>query len=606
MSHFSELHKKRLSIRKTQRIFNLVSAGFLLVMTTILLFTVSRTVVTVDSTIIQILDFTFLSLMVLQFVFRIYSQRSPVLFFRKNLLNLVLFIAYLLVFHLTPSDLHSLPVIKQIIPVPVLLRALILLRLALLLIKLLATAGYVRDFFTTISRNPAQTVIAGFMTVILVGALFLTLPIALKDGKTLSFLDALFTSTSAVCVTGLIVVDTGSHFTLFGQTVILLLIQAGGLGIMTLAVFIGLLIKDSLSLRERRISGSVFEQTNYRSPFKLIRQIVLITLVIEGAGTLLLYGYHQLITPLPASQSSPPLFYALFHTVSAFCNAGFSLNADNLVLYAGSPLPLLLFSLLIISGGLGFTVIVNLRNTFITRRSYSFFHRHYNPRGERLTLHTRIVLTVTAVLLIAGTVFFLIGEHNLTMQHLTPTEKVLNSFFQSTSTRTAGFNSVDFSALQPATLFFIILLMFIGASPGSTGGGIKTTTFAVLILTIRSLLQERKEVDTGRRVIPADVVNKAIAIFMLFLGMVVAATLLILLIENRFSFEQVLFEVVSASATVGLSSGITAQLSEPSRIVIICTMFLGRIGPLTLVMGMSLRNGRRRYIKNPVERVIIG
>lgn len=606
MSPFTDLQKKRRSVQQVQRFFSLFLALFLLTMITVLLFTVSRTVVSLHSSMIQILDFSVLLMLFLQLVFRLHHRPSLLDFLRQNFLNLLVFAAYLTVHLLTPQDLQNLPLIKQLFPVPVLLRALILMRLFLLLIKLLSTINYVRDFFTSIGRNPAQTVIAGFLIVILLGALFLTLPISLQEGKKLSFLDALFTATSAVCVTGLITVDTGTHFTAFGQTVILLLIQAGGLGIMTLAVFIGLLIKDSLSLRERRISGSVFEQTGTSSPFELIRQIILITLIIEISGVLLLYGYHRIFAPLPAPWNDRPLFYALFHTVSAFCNAGFSLNADSLTVYAASPFPLLVFSCLIILGSMGFTVLVNLRNTFITRRSYSLFRRRFNPGGERLTLHSRIALTMTVILLISGTVFFLISEQNHTLKGAAPGVRLLNSFFQSTTARTAGFNSVDFSALQPATLFFLIFLMFVGASPGSTGGGIKTTTFAVLILTIRSLLQERHEVDTGRRIIPPDVVNKAIAIFMLFLGMVLGATVLILLIETGFSFEQVLFEVVSASATVGLSTGITAKLSDTSRIIIIVTMFLGRIGPLTLVMGMTMRRSRKIYTPNPTERVIIG
>ena len=433
----------------------------------------------------------------------------------------------------------------------------------------------------------------GFLALILLGTVLLALPIAAKSGQSIGLFDSLFTSTSAVCVTGLVVVDTGTTFSLFGQIVLIVLIQVGGLGFMVFATMLMVMLGRKISIRGRMLIRESMNASSLSDLGSLTRLYLLLSLAIELIGTITLcfrfvplYGWKH------------GTWMALFHSVSAFCNAGFDLfgNYASLTAFSGDPLVLLTVASLIILGGLGFSVILE------TAR---------NRQGFRnLSLHTRIVLMTTLVLLLAGTVFYWIVERTNaeTLAGCSEGEKILNAFFQSVTMRTAGFNSFDLSALRDGTKLFSSLLMMIGASPASTGGGIKTTTIAALTLLMLSVVRGESEVNVARRRLSDDISRRALAVAVLFLTTLLTGTLIISLIENgRFPLEDILFEASSAMGTVGVSAIGTPNLSSASRAILLPMMFLGRVGPLTLAVAVAKRQGRiRTASKYPEEKIMIG
>ena len=444
------------------------------------------------------------------------------------------------------------------------------------------------------SFQHAESILAlGFLAVILLGTVLLALPIAAKNGQSIGLFDSLFTSTSAVCVTGLVVVDTGTTFSLFGQIVLIVLIQVGGLGFMVFATMLMVMLGRKISIRGRMLIRESMNASSLSDLGSLTRLYLLLSLAIELIGTITLcfrfvplYGWKH------------GTWMALFHSVSAFCNAGFDLfgNYASLTAFSGDPLVLLTVASLIILGGLGFSVILE------TAR---------NRQGFRnLSLHTRIVLMTTLVLLLAGTVFYWIVERTNaeTLAGCSEGEKILNAFFQSVTMRTAGFNSFDLSALRDGTKLFSSLLMMIGASPASTGGGIKTTTIAALTLLMLSVVRGESEVNVARRRLSDDISRRALAVAVLFLTTLLTGTLIISLIENgRFPLEDILFEASSAMGTVGVSAIGTPNLSSASRAVLLPMMFLGRVGPLTLAVAVAKRQGGiRTASKYPEEKIMIG
>ena len=433
----------------------------------------------------------------------------------------------------------------------------------------------------------------GFLALILLGTVLLALPIAAKSGQSIGLFDSLFTSTSAVCVTGLVVVDTGTTFSLFGQIVLIVLIQVGGLGFMVFATMLMVMLGRRLSIRGRMLIRESMNTSSLSDLGSLTMLYLLLSLTIElvGAVTLCfrfvpLYGWKH------------GTWMALFHSVSAFCNAGFDLfgNYASLTAFSGDPLVLLTVASLIILGGLGFSVILE------TAR---------NRQGFRnLSLHTRIVLMATLVLLLAGTVFYWIVERTNaeTLAGCSEGEKILNAFFQSVTMRTAGFNSFDLSGFRDGSKLFSSLLMIIGASPASTGGGIKTTTIATLTLLMLSVVRGESEVNVARRRLSDDISRRALTVSVLFLTTLLTGTLIISLIENgRFPLEDILFEASSAMGTVGVSAIGTPNLSSASRAVLLPMMFLGRVGPLTLAVAVAKRQGGiRTASKYPEEKIMIG
>ena len=440
----------------------------------------------------------------------------------------------------------------------------------------------------------AESILAiGFLALILLGAVLLALPAASKNAQSIGFFNSLFTSTSAVCVTGLVVVDTGTTFSLFGQIVLLGLIQVGGLGFMVFATMLMVVLGRRISIRGRMLIRESMNTSSLSDLGRLTVLYLLLSSVIELIGAILLC-----IRFVPLYGWKHGMWMALFHSVSAFCNAGFDLFGDytSLAAFSGDPLVLLTVAILIILGGLGFSVILEtLRN----RQGF-----------RNLSLHTRIVLMTTLLLLIAGTAFYWLAEQTNaeTLARRGEGEKVLNAFFQSVTMRTAGFSSFNLAGFRDGSKLFSSLLMIVGASPASTGGGIKTATVAVLALLMLSVVRGESEVNVARRRLSEDVTRRALAVMVLFVTALLTGTLMISLIENgRFPLADIFFEASSAMGTVGVSALGTPNLSSASKAVLLPMMFLGRVGPLTLAAAVAKRQGGIKAASRfPEEKIMIG
>jgi len=437
-------------------------------------------------------------------------------------------------------------------------------------------------------QHPGKILAGSFTVLIFVGSVLLMLPEATVDGKGLSLIDALFTSTSAVCVTGLIVVDTATHFTLMGQMVILILIQLGGIGIITFATFFALFVSGGIGMGQMAYLREIVQEHNVTQTIKTLKRIVGLTLFIEFVGAA---GYYWAWSEMfPAGDKR--LFYAVFHAVSAFCNAGFALFTNSLA-DIGNALNVsvnVITVMLIISGGLGFTTIWEMIR--VKKRS---IHRY--------SLHVKLVGIVTLSLILIGTFGILLTEWNAGLRNYSFGYKLLLSFFQSVTTRTAGFNTIDIGTLGMGTTMIVMALMAIGASPASTGGGLKTTTFGVLVLTARSVLRGDTQVEFARKIIPSDVIFKAFTSLFIAGGCILLGTT-ILAITEHIPFTDLLFEEISAFSTVGLSRGITSDLTGSGKTVIICSMFLGRLGSLTLLAAFIGKQKKRNYAY-PRESVMV-
>lgn len=445
-----------------------------------------------------------------------------------------------------------------------------------------------------IKFTPSRILVLGFASVILIGACLLIMPLASMEGQSLRFLDALFTATSAVCVTGLVVVDTGSYFNTFGQFVIISLIQIGGLGFMTFSTSIAMVLGKKIGLKERILIQESFNQFSLAGLVRLIRNVLLLTVVFEFLGGAILSIRFLFDYPIDRA-----LAFGFFHSVSAFCNAGFDLFGQvfgeftSLTHYVNDWTINLTIGGLIILGGMGFPVIIEL---------FKY------PQTRHLSLHTKLVVKITAMLLIMGTIIiFLLEMTNLkTIAGLDSSGKILGALFQSITPRTAGYNSLDMTQLRIGTWFILIILMFIGASPSSTGGGIKTTTFGVLLAAVIATIHGKEDAEVAERRIAKDLVYKAMTITMLALSWVALVTLVMSLMEPH-TFIQLLFEVVSAFGTVGLTTGITPLLCDISKILILITMFIGRLGPLTIMLALAHANqANQAVIKYIEDRIIIG
>lgn len=424
-------------------------------------------------------------------------------------------------------------------------------------------------------RTPAGIIFWGFVILVLMGSLLLSLPISSNSGNHTSFINALFTATSSVCVTGLIVVDTNTYWSTFGKVVILLLIQVGALGIMALVTLLSVITGKKLDFSHRMAIKESISSFSLENILVLFRRILKFTIIIEGIGTIV-----TSIDLIPRYGLIVGIGKSIFHSISSFCNAGFDVFGTNkdqftsLTRYDHDVSMLLTTAFLIIIGGLGFIVwdeIANIR------------------RFSRFTLHTKIVLIMTLILICSGTLSFAIFEKAYTMRGLPLPIKILNSFFQSATSRTAGFNAISINEMNPVSIFITILLMFIGAAPGSTAGGIKVTTLFVLSITVISFLKGQSDVQVFKRRITSDIILKAISIFILSLFLIMITTI-VLLINKEGSLLQTLFEAVSAFGTVGLSTGITPDLNDISKFQLIITMFLGRVGIITSFAAFASRS----------------
>ncbi len=441
-----------------------------------------------------------------------------------------------------------------------------------------------------LALEPTKIIIFSFIGVIFWGTMLLSLPIAsATPGKSADFLTALFTATSATCVTGLVVVDTLSNWSLFGQIVILSLIQIGALGFVTFATFFSILLGRKVGLKTMILAQESLNHFTFEDIIKLIKNVVIITFLIEFAGTLILS-----VRFVP--KFGPRGFYiAVFHAISAFCNAGFDIfgNFQSLTGFNNDPLVLYTIAALVILGGLGFMVwkdLIDFRKT------------------KELLLHTKVVLITTAFLLLSGTLFFFASEFDnpATMNDMNLITKINSAFFHSAVIRTAGFSSLPADQMCEMSRAATILFMFIGAAPGSTGGGVKITTFGVLLVTIISQIRGSNDTIIFKRKVPNSTVNKSLAIIGLSAMIVIAATIIMLIFENK-QFLDILFEATSAFGTVGLSSVGTPYLHIVSKIVLIFTMFLGRVGPLTFAIALTLRNNKKNPdLVYPEGKIVVG
>lgn len=444
--------------------------------------------------------------------------------------------------------------------------------------------------------RPGFLIIISYLTAAFVGALLLSLPAA-STTEPLTVIDALFSATSSICVTGLIVVDTGTQFTIFGKSVILVLIQLGGLGVMTFSVFLFLFLGRRLGTKQRWIITESFTPAPIREVRSLLKSIFLFTFLLEGIGTVLLFLFWKNKMALPSA-----IFTSLFHSISAFCNAGFSFFSTSFIQYRGSVLLNVTILSLIVIGGIGFPVIYE----FMRRIRYRRLHKRM-----AFSLHTKMVLSTTVTLIAAGAAMIFLLEHSYDSSLATLRGKMLTSLFQSITARTAGFNTLDIPSLSAATLFILVILMFIGASPGSCGGGIKTTSLAVMVAIFSNKLRGKRYISMFGRTLPEDTVSRALSIFILAVITVTAGVVVLLVSEmgtlnpGRDYFLSYLFEAVSAFATVGLSMGVTSTLTTTGKTVIIFLMLLGRVGLLTIAYVVT-RRARGGLYKYAEEKIMIG
>ncbi len=444
-------------------------------------------------------------------------------------------------------------------------------------------------FLGKFRANSIQMIALGFAGIILIGTLLLSLPAASRDGASLPFIDALFTSASATCVTGLVVHDTYTQFSLFGQIVILCLIQIGGLGFMTVATLFLMMARRKIGLAERGVLTESVSAFQIGGIVRLIRRIIICTAIVEGMGAILLA-----IRFCPQMGVATGVYYAVFHSISAFCNAGFDLMGrfapyTSLIPYQSDVLVNLTIMTLIVIGGLGFVVWDDIME--------------HKLRYDRYKLHTKIVLLSTAFLIIGGAILFYTMEQGNVLAAMHPIDKLLASLFQSITPRTAGFNTVDTAALTEGGTVLTMLLMMIGASPGSTGGGIKTTTIMVILLATISYIRNTDDINIFHRRLENNTIKRAYCSTTIYIMLSILGIFLLITTQGL-PVKDAAFETLSALGTVGLSTGITRELDTLSRMVIILLMYSGRVGSLTLLMAVMM--GTKSKLRNPEEKIIIG
>ena len=438
--------------------------------------------------------------------------------------------------------------------------------------------------------SQTQFIAYGFFLIIMTGTLLLMLPMASRDGQSEPFLNCLFTAASASCVTGLVVADTWTQWSLLGQVVLLVLIQLGGLGFISIGVFLSIVLRRKIGLKERGLMQESVNTLQIGGMVKLAKKIIIGTAIFEGAGAVILSFRF-----IPQFGLLHGIWYGIFHSVSAFCNAGFDLMGHmgqygSLCSYTGDWLVIGTISVLIVAGGIGFIVWDDL-----SRKKWHF--RSY-------MLHTKIVLVTTAVLLVVSTLLFYLMERNHILAGMNGSETFLACFFSAVTPRTAGFNNVDTAALTDGSKFLTAILMFIGGSPGSTAGGIKTSTLAVLLLYVRSNIRQTYGVEIFGRRLEDESIRQSACILTINLGLMLAATIAIMVFQNL-PMSDVFFETCSAMGTSGMSTGVTRSLNDFSRIVIILLMYCGRIGSLSFALAFT-RSNRKPHVQFPAERITIG
>lgn len=437
--------------------------------------------------------------------------------------------------------------------------------------------------------SPVQILAIGFAIVIFIGAALLTLPISSKSGHGTPFVDCLFISTSATCVTGLVTLDTGTHWNYFGKTVIMCLIEVGGLGFMSFATLVALIAGKKITLKERLVLQESMNSFSLQGLVRTAKYVLVFTFLVQVGGAILLATQF-----IPEFGLGTGLYYSIFHSVSAFCNAGIDLigNFRSLTPYYDNSVIILTIGGLIVTGGLGF---------FVWQEIYNYKGMH------KLSLHSKLVITTTLILIFGGAILMFVFEMNnpKTIGNMSMKGKILSSLFASITPRTAGFNSISTSDMSPAGRFLTIILMFIGGSPGSTAGGIKTSTAGLIIMTAISVIKGRGDAEIFHKRIGKELVYKALAIVLLALGLVVTVTMILSITEKGASLEYLLYETTSAFGTVGLTLGLTPKLSFIGKLIISFTMYCGRVGPLTIFIALA-KKGTTNSIKYPEDKILIG
>lgn len=437
-------------------------------------------------------------------------------------------------------------------------------------------------------KSAAQLLVLGFAAMIFVGALFLMLPFASRDGHSIPFINALFTATSASCVTGLVMYDTWTQFSLFGQFVIILLIQIGGMGFMITAMEFSIASGRKIGLRTRAMLSESMGASQIGGVIRIVRRVLFGTIMFEGIGAIILATRF-----IPMFGIGEGLWYGIFHSISAFCNAGFDLMgqkapSSSLTLFAGDPVVSITICVLIIVGGIGFLVW----NDVVEHKG----------KWKKLTFQSKSALLVTAVLLVAGTLLFLLFEHDYTLKNTPIGKQILEAFFMSVTPRTAGFNTVDIASMSDASNFLTMLLMFIGASPGGTGGGLKTTTGMIVFASMIAYIEGRDEPVAGHHRIAKDTLVRALSALAMY--MIPAAIGTMILCAQEVPFMNSSYEVLSAIGTVGLTTGITSSLQPLSKIAIILLMYIGRVGSMSVFTAFSLGH-KNTGLKRPVGELVV-
>ena len=474
--------------------------------------------------------------------------------------------------------------------------SIIVFRNIFIFLKIFSRFQKLSIFLQNIITHPSQTIVLSFLMLIVAGSLLLSMPFSSADGSRIPFLDSFFTSTSAVCVTGLAVVDTASGFSIWGKIIILFLIQAGGLGIMIISFSALFIMKRGISIENKLMLSYMVDEDEISNVASAVKRITAATVVIELSGAGLLFLFFS-GSALPAVER---LFYSLFHSVSAFCNAGFALYSDSLVSFRNNSGVMLTVSFLIIAGGLGFSVIND-----IYEKGKNRVLNPGNRAKQKISLNTVVVLQVTALLLLAGTLLFYYSEHGRTMKEMSLADQYVNAFFQSVTLRTAGFNSIDFNAVSVPLFLLMTVFMFIGGATGSTAGGVKVNNIAVILSYFKSVFYNRKETTLYNYQLSPSAIIKSFTVIVS--GMfIVTAGFFILSVTEDFPLHKILFETVSAFGTVGLSTGITPMLSAYGKIIIIILMFLGRLGPLTIVTSLGRSSAVKTNISYPEAEISIG
>ena len=445
-------------------------------------------------------------------------------------------------------------------------------------------------FLKNKSFSPYMTILLSFMVVTILGGILLSLPISMRDGKSVKLIDGFFIATSAICVTGLSSIDIGSVYNIFGQMVILVLIQLGGLGVITFTSVIIIMISKKIGYYTKKI---VQEDINIDTTFKIeeyVKKVILSVIVIEFIGTVILF--FEFIKKFGFLKA---VYYSFFHSVSAFCNAGFSLFSDNLYGFKNSFIINMTIPLLIFLGGIGFSTILNCYNVL-------------RKKEKRLTSTTKLSIKISIFLVIIGMVAMFILEYSnkSTIGNLSFGQKLEASFFQSVTTRTAGFNTISILGLKRSTSLLFVILMFIGASPGSTGGGIKTTTIGLIILGTLATLKNKDTIEYDKRSVSWRIYSKAITVLFISLIYTIICVFLLILFERNKNLLDLVFEVFSAFGTVGLSRNLTPSLADISKFILIVTMFVGRVGPLTIALALSKSNLKKGRYTYPQENILIG